>query len=287
MTNFNTLKLIGLLIITALFGGCASMKATPVTDPPSQTKHVGKFIWHDMLTSDVEMAKKFYASLFGWTFRQVENYIVVLNNGKPIAGMVQVDSASEQSNSARWLASLSVADVEIAATVAIAAGALIHEGPEEIENRGQYALISDPNGAQLVLLNSSSGDPEDSEPEIGSWLWNELWTENAPTAINFYQEIVGYETITNHSEYDIAVKKDKWRAGIRPIAIEGMNSRWIPVIRVKKPEHTAKLAEMHGGHVLIPADQAVSAVKVALIADPAGALFMVQNWSNTEIANNK
>lgn len=266
-------------MMLVLLSACTAVKTTPITDPPTLVQHTGKFVWHDLLTPDKETAKNFYAALFGWTFNESGNYTVVLNKGKAIAGIVELEADSEQKQNARWLGSLSVADLENATTAATSAGGVVHEGPEALENRGRYALVSDPNGAQVVLLRAGSGDPDDSEPEIGTWLWDELWTDNTATAIRFYQNIVGYKTITDNSGYNIAVNQNQWRAGIRPMAIKGMSPRWIPVIRVKDPEAVARQVETLGGHVLLPPYQTAESARVALMADPTGAVFMVQAWT--------
>ena len=276
--------MIATVMMMGLLSACNSMKATPVADPPTLVQHTGKFVWHELLTPDIDSAKSFYAVLLGWTFNAADNYTVVLNKGKAIAGMVPLEADSGQALEARWLASLSVADLEKATAAATSAGGIIHEGPRVIENRGRYAFVSDPGGAQLILLRAGSGDPDDSEPEIGAWLWDELWTDDTAAAIQFYQDIVGYNTIADNSDYNIAVNQDIWRAGIRPMPIKGMSPRWIPVIRVKDPEATAKRAEKLGGHVLLAPDQTVASAKVALIADPTGAVFMVQAWSGALLA---
>jgi len=276
--------MIAAVMMMGLLSACNSMKAPPIADPPTLVQHTGKFVWHELLTPDIETSKNFYAALFGWTFNEADTYTVVLNKGKAIAGMVQLNAASGKTLNGQWLASLSVADLEKATAAAASAGAIVHEGPKVIENRGRYALVSDPGGAQVILLRAGTGDPDDSEPEIGAWLWDELWTDDTAAAIQFYQDIVGYSTIADSSDYNIAVNQDIWRAGIRPMPIKGMGPRWIPVIRVKDPEATAKRAETLGGHVLLAPYQTVESAKVALIADPTGAVFMVQAWSGALLA---
>ena len=43
-------------------------KVPPVTASPSGEYHPGKFVWHDLMTTDVPAVKKFYGDLFGWEF---------------------------------------------------------------------------------------------------------------------------------------------------------------------------------------------------------------------------
>ena len=47
------------------------------------------FIWHDLMTNDVEAAKKFYGAVVGWTFdAQGPDYHVVNTNGAGMGGIM-------------------------------------------------------------------------------------------------------------------------------------------------------------------------------------------------------
>lgn len=274
------------LLLSAWLTGCTTMQAPPITDPPTQSHLTGKIVWHDLLTRDVESAKQFYQALFGWTYRQTDHYTLILNQGIPIGGMVQVEDET-QKQPARWLAALSVADVARAAKTATEFGGTVHEGPTEIIDRGDYALITDPNGAELVLLHSGSGDPIDATPKKGAWLWNELWSQDIQKSLDFYQKLAGYDLTPLSSDYIIAHTQDAWRAGIRPVLIDGIQSRWIPVIRVDDPEALVEQLESLGGQRLLETQQPDNPAKIVLAADPNGALFMVQNWPETTLTRLK
>jgi len=68
--------------------------SVPALNSPANDTHlVGKLVWVDLETTDLPGAKSFYASLFGWTYRDYRSdgvdYTVVLADGKPVAGMVR------------------------------------------------------------------------------------------------------------------------------------------------------------------------------------------------------
>ncbi|MGW8268008.1 MAG: hypothetical protein ACWGSQ_16695, partial [Longimicrobiales bacterium] len=62
----------GLMLTVALatLSACAPKTTIvpPLTPTPSNARHIGQFVWYDLLTSDVEGVKRFYGDLFGWTF---------------------------------------------------------------------------------------------------------------------------------------------------------------------------------------------------------------------------
>ena len=38
----------------------------------TKTKQLGRFVWHDLMTKDLEASKRFYAELFGWRVQQMD-----------------------------------------------------------------------------------------------------------------------------------------------------------------------------------------------------------------------
>ena len=277
----------GLILATLLLTGCAAgtrtseMLFTPVTDPPTGIHHQGKFVWNDLLTNDAEKAREFYGQLFGWTFTQQGRYTVVQNDGRQIGGIVQLKEDSEQPSAARWLSLLSVADVDQAAALVRSEGGAVHIEPTDVPNRGRVALVSDPQGAQLVLLHARDGDPEDEEPAIGSWLWHELWSNNAEASLAFYQKLAGYDYENYADEADdylILISEDQWRAGIRFLDYDELEMRWVPVVRVADTEAIAQKAEQLGGEVRV-APRPTESGSVALLVDPSGARLIIQSWT--------
>lgn len=259
------------------------MQAPAITATPTNTHLPGKLVWHELLTDDAAAAERFYHALFGWTFKPVNpHYTLVLNAGTAIAGIVQLKKKTPEQPS-RWLAALSVSDVKQTVKAAEAGGGTLHEGPTCLTVRGRYALISDPDGAELILLNSASGDPKDSTPPAGAWIWDELWSRNVQKSLYFYQQLAGYNYTPVGSDYVIAEKRRIWRAGIRPALIDNINGRWIPVLRTDYPEATARHAEQSGGQILVETQQADSDKKIIVVADPSGALFMLQSWPESSL----
>ena len=273
--------LCGILIMFQV--GCSIINPPePIFEGKALTYHPGKFIWHDLVTSDVATAKSFYGQLFSWTFEQRGRYTMVKLDGKRVAGILDVQPTSSEVPAARWISSLSVADVDQAVSVVSAHGGKVHKGPETILDRGRVALVSDPQGAQLSLIHTKKGDPGDGSIADGSWLWHELWTNNPESSVNFYQELAGYSTIEELDSYLILKAGDKWRAGIRHLFNQALEQRWVPVIKVNDVKAISTLAKQFGGKVIIEAENPDYADQVALLADPSGALFMIQEWAGID-----
>ncbi len=285
----SSVRLVGVLITAAVFlNGCAGfgklsdggveMAQTPITENPSGMTYPGKFIWHDLLTPDSLSAGKFYEKLFGWQIDYQGQYAVVRNNGKLIAGILQVAPSDDRAREGVWIPSVSVADVDAAANLVNANGGKILKGPVDMDQRGRVVLISDPQRADLVLLSAKGGDPADAEAAIGDWLWDEIWTNDPDNIEAFYASVLGYDEIASGDEYDVFKYKGKWRAGVRHMQDTREHMLWVPVVRVADPDAITKRVTELGGVVWVTPDEAPGNGDTALIGDTTGALLLIQRW---------
>jgi predicted enzyme related to lactoylglutathione lyase len=286
----NLLNCIGMLLIgIVLLTGCSGLNSfssspeaqslTPITDSPTNIYHSGKFVWVDLLTPDAVAAKTFYGALFGWSFEQNDNYTIIKNNGRRIAGIVEVKPKPGKKATALWLTAMSVDNVDKAVSFVKEAGGTVLKGPVNMKNRGRGALVSDPQGAQLILLHAIGGDPSDTTHEIGDWIWNEIWSNVPHETSRFYKELGKYNSLLVGNDYEILSNKNKWRGGIRYIFKKPYQVRWVPAIRVADPVKILEKVEQLGGAVLVHPDSPPSNGDVALISDTNGALLMLQRWA--------
>ena len=276
------------LLAVILLHGCAGLgqssgssiaeRLPPITASPTNDYHPGKFVWHDLLTADMESAKIFYGALFGWSFEQQGRYAVISNQGRKLGGILEVRNRDKREAEAIWLGSLSVADVDGSADFVKEQGGSVIKGPVNMELRGRSVLIADPQGAQLLLLHANGGDPDDAAPAIGDWLWNEIWTNTPKATTDFYQTLGGYEVLSKGKDYQILNRDGKWRAGIRHLIDSQFNVRWVPSVRVDDLAAIVDKVEGLGGVVWVRPDEAPSNGDTALISDSTGALLMVQRW---------
>jgi len=249
-----------------------------ITQMPTHQHYEGKFVWHDLVTNDIQKAKVFYGDLFGWEFKEYEGYTMVYNHQKPIAGMIKVSAKKEQEKGSVWLPWISVKSVDKRLASLMKKDAKIIKGPLVMEQRGKGVLLADPDGAQFVLVKTAGGDPLDGTPQMGDWLWNELWTNDAQKSQTFYQGIGSYHIRRNKNGYRILMAQDKWRAGIREIKKQKVAQHWVPVVRVESLSKTLTRVDKAGGKVLISPRQSLMNGNVALIMDSVGTHLIIQHW---------
>ena len=263
------------LACLALGAACAlpaPPRIPPVTEAPMQRTTPGKFVWNDLVTQDVERAKSFYGALFGWTFAADDRYTQVLRDGTAIAGLV---SAADPKRRSEWVGNLSVTDVDRAAALVREHGGVVERKPVDAPDRGRLAVVSDPEGALVLLVRTSSGDPPDAEPPVGDWLWRELWTHDPGAATRFYAELVGYELESIEFEgnpYHVLKAGGVARAGVVSAPPE-VQPLWLPYVRVDDSEATAVRAEALGARIVVQDETS------AILVDPTGAPIGVQSWA--------
>ncbi len=258
----------------------------PLTTVPGSPRLPGKFVWADLVTDDVVAAWKFYAGVFGWTFRDLGGYVVGANDERPLCGMFQRPRPADRPEAQpRWFAYLSVSNVEKAQRAVTKAGGRVLAAPKKFPRRGEQAIFADPEGALFGVVRSSAGDPEDFLPEPGDWVWIQLLSRDARQAAGFYRKVAGYEivenTTTNRLSDFVLTSEGYARATVRtiPARQEKVRPTWLPFVRVKNVGETLARAKELGGKVLIePTPEALQG-KVAVIADPTGAAIGVLEWS--------
>ena len=275
-----SLPFIFLAAVSMFLGGCAARQAAslpPVSLTPTGQHHIGKFVWFDLLTEDAQAVQQFYQGLFGWRFSADSNtpdYIVIYSGDKPIGGMAPPENTDPGVQESMWLVSLSVEDVNRAVSAVKARKGEVLDGPVDIKGRGRMAVIRDPEGAEFFLLRAAGGDPADIDVNSGEWLWVDLFTRDAKTAIEFYSALAGYKaqavkTEEDHS-YNLLKKGDRAFAGVVELPWEDVEPNWLPYVKVDDLEGTITLAEKLGGNLILRLES------VAVIADPTGGVFGIQ-----------
>jgi predicted enzyme related to lactoylglutathione lyase len=120
-----------------------------------QFKQHGAFSWCELMTTDVEAAKVFYARLFGWKTEDMSmpgmTYTVVKAGSKEIGGIMAVPKEA-QGMPPMWGAYVTVDDVDLTAKTAEQLGAKLLVPPTDIPNVGRFCVIQDPQGAVINAI---------------------------------------------------------------------------------------------------------------------------------------
>lgn len=113
------------------------------------------FVFHELMTTDVEKAKEFYQKVTGLTATS-GHYPILKDGTQLVAGLVgpRVEGSGWPSGGpeAHWIAYIAVDDVNAAAKKAEALGGKILLPPTEVPGFGRAAVLRDPQGAAFGIF---------------------------------------------------------------------------------------------------------------------------------------
>jgi hypothetical protein len=271
LTPQTPIRRLGLLALaTIVVAICGTL--TPAVAADS----FGKLIWVELITEDAATAASFYEGLLDWNIEMRESgrYTIFLD-GKPIASISQIGSRLDEEE-AQWLVGLEVEDLPGSVAAARRLGATIHVGAGSKVGFAKYAIIEDPEGAPVVLLDPEK--PLGGERAAGAWVWAELWTDDLVAAGKFYDEVIGYErseTDLLGQTYPLFEIDGEPRAGIVEIEDKAVDPIWAPYLAVEDVAATVEKAKSLGGRILLEPKPENRGGRVALLADPTGGAFFI------------
>jgi uncharacterized protein len=115
----------------------------------------GAFCWNELATNDTDKAQEFYTSLFGWTAKSQQMghmmYTTFYNGENMAAGMYELLPEME-GVPPHWLPYIQLADIKSTIKKASSLGAKVLAPVMFVEGVGHFAVIQDPQGAALGVL---------------------------------------------------------------------------------------------------------------------------------------
>ena len=259
----------------------------PLNSSPSSGQFGGKFIWADLFTADPASASQFYTSLFGWEAKTLSRtgssgkahaYVVLSNAGRPVAGIALRPPKMEDAVHGRWIGYASVRDVPQALAAATAGGGRVLFPARSLPQQGTKAIFIDPDGAELGLMNSSSGDPAEYRPDPGDWTWSELFAKDPAKAGQYYRSVAGYDVLPDsragRADTLVLASGGFSRASVSPVPNRPKaRPVWLLFVRVQSVKDAVARVPALGGRVLLAPDGEQSQYLKAIIADPMGAVI--------------
>jgi predicted enzyme related to lactoylglutathione lyase len=114
----------------------------------------GTFCWNELMTRDVERAKRFYAETIGWSFEPMpmadgRSYWIASMDGKPVAGILPIDAPEFAGVPESWMSYLAVDDVDARVAKALKAGARLMKPAFDVPGVGRIAILMEPGGAGI------------------------------------------------------------------------------------------------------------------------------------------
>jgi uncharacterized protein len=250
------------------------------------TRPIGAPCWMDLLTSDTERARAFYAEVFGWgageAAEQFGGYFMFMRDGAPVAGcMPKVPGMPGGDGPDTWSVYLSTEDTKSTVEAALAHGGALREGPMDIADLGVEAVLYDPSAASVGAWQAKAFAGFATFNEPGAPAYFELLTRDYADAVAFYRDVFGWDgrVMGDTDEFRLTALQDDGDtiAGIMDASSflpEDESPAWQAYVRVADADAALATVTRLGGTVTQPATDTPYG-RLAGAADPIGARFKV------------
>ena len=248
---------------------------------------LGRMLWYELLTTDRDAAKAFYAAVVGWGVTPFEESpepydVWIRSDGGLVGGVMTIPEG--MSVPPHWVMYVGVPHLEDAVASIERGGGSALSPVIEVPTVGRMRTMKDPQGAVFSVYEPSSapGAPE-SEPRIGDASWHELYTTDAEAALRFYTELFGWRP----TEAMDMGPMGKYHMFGRAFPLGGMMNKlpemaqvpnsWNIYFRVPDVHAAAERVKANGGQVLNGPMEVPGGDWVVNCMDPQGAAFSLHH----------
>jgi len=250
---------------------------------------LGKFVWRDLLSTDLERSIPFHLDLFGWTVEEFDmgpggKYKMIHAAGGNHGGFVQQTAEQmAQGTPSYWMCHGTVADVDAAVALSERLGGKTLVPATDIPTVGCYGVVADPQGAVVSLFKPNTPESEGAQepgagpPAPGTFCWHELLALDPDAEGKFYAEIFGWtiapQDMGPMGTYHLFKRSDGKDAGgmlQKPAGSPGP-SLWLPYVWVENTDERAARAAQLGGQVCVQPANIPNVGRFSVINDPTGA----------------
>jgi predicted enzyme related to lactoylglutathione lyase len=240
----------------------------------------GTFSWAELVTSDADAAKRFYADVFGWDYEdnpmddQGGVYSMARVGGRYVAALFGSDQQAPH-----WNSYVTVASADDTARQASEAGATVLAEPFDVFTSGRMAVIQDPTGAIVHLWQAGEHIGAGLVNAHGALAWNDLMTTDVGAASEFYCGLFGWEVapVEGAPGDRVVIRNGETMNGgmaTLPESASGAPPHWLPYFGVDDADAAAEAVKAGGGEVVAGPIE-VPGGRFIVFTDPQGAGFAV------------
>ena len=250
-----------------------------------------KFIWYELMTTEVDAALDFYQAVVGWnaadhpgSTESGARYVVLSVGERGVGGVLGL-TAEMTAGGARpaWVGYIGVADTDAQVAAVEAAGGKLLMPPRDVPDVGRFAMVADPGGSPFYVLRPqppAGGAPPRPDPEApGVVSWHELYSSiGEKAAFAFYSGLFGWETLTEMpmgemGSYRIFGEGEVQLGGMMDKPPDVPVSAWGFYVNVDGIDAAVERVRAKGGQVVLEPMQVPGGSWIIQGVDPQGAFF--------------
>ncbi len=244
----------------------------------------GRFVWYELMTTDMESAKAFYADVVGWGTRDASApglaYRLFTIGNSPVTGLMNApEDARRTGVTPHWIGYVGVDDVDGAVDRIKQLGGAVYIPPTDVPSVSRFSVVADSQMATLALIKGQKINQAQSA-ELGApgrVGWHELLATDWEKALAFYAELFGWQKADSHT--GVMGTYQGFSAGGKTIG--GMFTKpatlplpfWLYYFNIDDVQAAAKRVEAGGGQILYGPIAAPGGAWIVHCTDPQGAVF--------------
>jgi predicted enzyme related to lactoylglutathione lyase len=244
--------------------------------------NLGRFVWHDLMTTDAARSLDFYGQLFPeWAVEDLDvgeagTYHMIHVDGLKCGGIVAIPE--DAGIPSHWIGYVEVEDCDATVErVKEAAGSLVmpaHTAP----GVGRFAVVADPVGAMVKPFQVEREVTLPTHPTSGNFVFDECLSNNVPATQRFYQSVFGWSLFETPMDgmgtYTLFRVGEQDTAGClaMPPEAEG-NPTWLTYLCAEDIDDRAAKAESLGAQTFVAPQDIPGVGRFSVHADSNNAFF--------------
>jgi predicted enzyme related to lactoylglutathione lyase len=245
----------------------------------------GRFVWHELMTTDTDAAAAFYSKVVPWKTQDsgMPSYTLWMAGKTQVGGLTGLPSDGGDSSSTppHWIVYIATPDVDATVAAAERLGGKVLKGATDIPNMGRYAVLTDPQGATFAVYTPPGAPPDGADSAggggPGEFTWHELATTDQGAALDFYVELFGWEKGEAHDMggmvYQLIQVGGAEVGGIFTLQAPSSPPHWLSYVRVTDCDKATNVAKAAGGRILNGPMEVPGGSWITQIEDPQGGAF--------------
>lgn len=242
----------------------------------------GRFIWHELTTTEPAGAMEFYPRVTGWSTAPWGDgtYSLWMSSDLPVGGVMAIpEELRGRGVPPNWLTYLSTPNCKATIDKIVRLGGSVMKPEEAVPEVGKIAVVSDPDGAVFCLLEPVTPSQDlDALAGVGQFSWHELATSDPIGAVKFYQHLAGWDKLDEFDMGELGVYHilgfgNLPRVGIFQRPPEVPVSYWLPYIRVNNVDEAEATAASLGAKSMVPPMEVPGGDRITVMEDLQGAVF--------------
>jgi uncharacterized protein len=245
----------------------------------------GKFVWYDLMTTDVDAAAAFYGKVVGWTWKDSgmpdSTYLLLLAGQAQVAGLMPMPEDAGGSHP-HWTGYIGVDDVDAWTKKVADAGGSVHRQPWDVPHVGRMSVVGDPQGSVICLFTPQGGAEGTTPPgpnTPGYIGWHELHSSDGDAAWEFYSKLFGWG---KNGDMDMGPAGTYHLFQVSEVQMGGMMTKmpeakfppmWLFYFNVDGIDAAVARIEAAGGKVLMGPHEVPGGTWIVQALDPQGGMF--------------